>query len=91
LHQYIENVAPDADLERGLRQRAALLYVACTRARENLLVTGRKPASDSLELEVIQKQLARLPTRWELAGTALGIIFASAALVTLWAEAFWHL
>jgi hypothetical protein len=28
------------------------------------------------ELEVIQKQLARLPTRRELARTALGIIFA---------------
>jgi hypothetical protein len=29
------------------------------------------------ELEVIQKQLWRLPTRRELAGTALGIIFAT--------------
>jgi hypothetical protein len=32
------------------------------------------------ELEVIQKQLARLPTRGELAKAALGIIFATAAL-----------
>ena len=35
------------------------------------------------ELEVIQKQLARLPTRRELAGTALGIIFATMTLTTL--------
>jgi hypothetical protein len=33
-------------------------------------------------LEVIQKQLARLPTRRELAGTALGIIFATMMLTT---------
>jgi hypothetical protein len=35
------------------------------------------------ELEVIQKQLARLPTRRELAATALGIIFATMMLTTL--------
>jgi hypothetical protein len=35
------------------------------------------------ELEVIQKQLARLSTRRELAGTALGIIFATMMLTTL--------
>jgi hypothetical protein len=35
------------------------------------------------ELEVIQKQLARLPTRRELAGTALAIIFATMMLTTL--------
>jgi hypothetical protein len=35
------------------------------------------------ELEVIQKQLSRLPTRRELAGTALGIIFATMMLTTL--------
>jgi len=42
-------------------------------------------------LEVIQKQLARLPTRRDLAKAALGVIFATAVLVILWAEAFWHL
>jgi hypothetical protein len=36
-------------------------------------------------------QLARLPTRRDLAKAALGIIFASAGLVILWAEAFWRL
>jgi hypothetical protein len=35
------------------------------------------------ELEVIQKQLARLLTRRELVGTALGIIFATMMLTTL--------
>ena len=35
------------------------------------------------ELEVIQKQLARLPMRRELAGTALGIIVATMMLTTL--------
>jgi hypothetical protein len=35
------------------------------------------------EIEVIQKQLARLPTRRELAGTALGITFATMMLTTL--------
>ena len=35
------------------------------------------------ELEVIQKQLSRLPTRRELARTALGIIFARMMLTTL--------
>jgi hypothetical protein len=34
------------------------------------------------DLEVIRKQLARLPTRRELAGTALSIIFATMVLKT---------
>jgi hypothetical protein len=34
-------------------------------------------------VEVIQKQLARLPTRRELAKTALGIIFTTMMLTTL--------
>jgi hypothetical protein len=36
-------------------------------------------------------QLARLPTRRDLAKAALGIIISTAALVILWAEAFWRL
>jgi hypothetical protein len=42
-------------------------------------------------LEFIMGRLSRLPTRGDLAKAALGIIIASAALVILWAEAFWHL
>ena len=42
-------------------------------------------------LEFIAGHLARLPTRGDLAKAALGIIFASAGLVILWAEALWRL
>jgi hypothetical protein len=35
------------------------------------------------EFKVIQKQLSRLPTRRELAGITLGIIFATMMLTTL--------
>ena len=43
------------------------------------------------DLEFIKTQLARLPTRKQLARTALGIIFGSAGLVILWIEVFWRL
>ena len=43
------------------------------------------------ELDFVKLQLSRLPTRRDLAKVALGIIFATAALVILWAEAFWRL
>jgi hypothetical protein len=38
---------------------------------------------DPTDLEVIYEQLARLPTRRELVGTALGIIIATMTLTTL--------
>ena len=41
----IETVGDDADL----RHRAHLLYVACTRARDHLLITGVNPASQFLD------------------------------------------
>jgi hypothetical protein len=41
-------------------------------------------------LEPIYARLARVPTRMELARTALGIIFCSAGLVILWFEVFWR-
>ncbi len=47
--QRIENVADDADLEEVYNSERHLLYVACTRARDDLLVTGVKPASEFLE------------------------------------------
>jgi hypothetical protein len=43
------------------------------------------------DLEAIYARLARLPTRGDLAKTALGIILSTAVLVILWAEVFWHL
>jgi len=42
-------------------------------------------------LEAIAKQLANAPTRSDLAWAALGIMVGAAAIVILWAEAFWRL
>jgi UvrD-like helicase family protein len=44
----IETVADDADLEEVYSTERHLLYVACTRARDHLLVTGVNPASEFL-------------------------------------------
>src|SRR5262244_3655116 len=46
LQERIETVADDADLEDVYNTERHLLYVACTRARDHLLVTGVKPASE---------------------------------------------
>ena len=45
----IENVADDADLEEVYDSERHLLYVACTRARNHLLMIGVKPASEFLD------------------------------------------
>jgi len=45
----IQAVADDADLEEIYNTERQLLYVACTRARDNLLITGVKPASEFLD------------------------------------------
>lgn len=44
----IAAVADDADLEEAYDTERHLLYVACTRARDHLLVTGVDPASEFL-------------------------------------------
>jgi UvrD-like helicase C-terminal domain len=44
----IENVGDDADLEEVYNSERHLLYVACTRARNHLLVTGVAPPRNSL-------------------------------------------
>ncbi len=49
LQARIENVVDEADLEDVYNTERHLLYVACTRAREHLLVTGVKPASEFLD------------------------------------------
>jgi len=49
LQDRIENVADDADLEEVYNTERHLLYVACTRARDNLLVTGIEPVSEFLD------------------------------------------
>lgn len=46
--QRIEDVADDADLEEVYNTERHLLYVACTRARERLLITGVSPGSEFL-------------------------------------------
>lgn len=45
----IESVADDADLEEVYNTERHLLYVACTRARDHLLVTGVSPLSEFLD------------------------------------------
>ncbi len=45
----IEAIGDDADLQEVYDTERHLLYVACTRARDELLVTGVKPASEFLD------------------------------------------
>ncbi|MFN8472489.1 MAG: 3'-5' exonuclease [Anaerolineae bacterium] len=49
LQSRIAAVADEADLEEVYNTERHLLYVACTRARDNLLVTGVAPASEFLQ------------------------------------------
>lgn len=49
LQDRIETVADDSDLEEVYNTERNLLYVACTRARDYLLVTGVDPASEFLD------------------------------------------
>lgn len=48
LQERIETVTDDSDLEDVYNTERQLLYVACTRARDRLLVTGVEPASEFL-------------------------------------------
>jgi len=49
LQERIESVADVSDLEEVYNTERHLLYVACTRARDRLLITGTDPASEFLE------------------------------------------
>ena len=49
LQERIEMVGDDADLQEVYDTERHLLYVACTRARDQLLVTGLEPASEFLD------------------------------------------
>jgi superfamily I DNA/RNA helicase len=49
LQERIENVGDDADLQEVYDTERQLLYVACTRARDHLLVSGVKPVSEFLD------------------------------------------
>jgi superfamily I DNA/RNA helicase len=48
LQERIENVGDDADLQEVYDTERHLLYVACTRARDALMVTAVEPASEFL-------------------------------------------
>jgi mRNA-degrading endonuclease RelE of RelBE toxin-antitoxin system len=49
LQERIEKVTDDSDLEEVYNTERHLLYVACTRARDHLLVTSVEPASEFLD------------------------------------------
>jgi superfamily I DNA/RNA helicase len=49
LQSRIEKAADDVDLEEVYNTERHLLYVACTRARDHLLLTGVDPASEFLD------------------------------------------
>ena len=49
LQSRVESIVDDADLEEVYNTERNLLYVACTRARDHLLVTGVKPVSEFLD------------------------------------------
>lgn len=48
LQERIESVADESDLDEVYQTERHLLYVACTRARDHLLVTAIKPGSEFL-------------------------------------------
>jgi ATP-dependent exoDNAse (exonuclease V) beta subunit len=45
----IETVTDDSDIEEVYDTECHLLYVACTRARDYLLITSVNPASEFLD------------------------------------------
>ena len=49
LQSTVESIVDEADLEEVYNTEQNLLYVACTRARDHLLVTGVKPVSEFLD------------------------------------------
>lgn len=49
LQERIQTVGDDADLQEVYDTERQLLYVACTRARNHLLVTGVEPVSEFLD------------------------------------------
>lgn len=45
----VESIADNADLQEVYDTERHLLYVACTRARDQLLITGVEPASEFID------------------------------------------
>ena len=57
LQEWIENVSDDSDLEEVYHPEQHLLYVACTWARDQLLLTGVSPASDEQQMADLESDL----------------------------------
>ena len=53
LQERIETVGDDADLQEVYDTERQLLYVACTRARDHLMVTSVEPPSEFVDDMVI--------------------------------------
>ena len=49
LQDRIDAIADESDLEEVYNTERHLLYVACTRARDHLMVSGVDPASEFLD------------------------------------------
>jgi superfamily I DNA/RNA helicase len=60
LQERIETVGDDADLQEVYDTERHLLYVACTRARDHLLVTGVAPVSEFLD-DLVKGEKHRAP------------------------------
>src|SRR5260370_42569390 len=66
LQERIEAVGDDADLQEVYDTERHLLYVACTRARDHLLVTGVAPSrNSSMNLRQRRPQIAEATQRRE--------------------------
>lgn len=63
LQERIETVGDDADLQEVYDTERHLLYVACTRARDHLLVTGVSPVSEFLD-DMMNGDQSRGVRRW---------------------------
>jgi hypothetical protein len=79
----VRTTIPIPCLTRGDIRRTAEAYPRICKVRANGVrqdQTRTDFAAIESDLEVIQRQLSRLPTRRELTGTALGIIFGTTML-----------
>ena len=63
LQERIESIADESELEEVYNTERHLLYVACTRARDHLLVTGVDPASEFLS-DLVTRAAPLLGATW---------------------------
>ncbi len=61
LAERIDSVVEESDLDEVFETERHLLYVACTRARDRLLVTGVAPGSEFL-MDIVGRQRSSRPT-----------------------------